>query len=310
MGLNLTRLLQIYMGKRMYAIEAVDLGRRFGDFWTVKRVSLSIRERSIAVLAGPNGAGKTTTIRILATLLRPNKGFARVAGFDVVRDFKEVRKRVAYLPQDYGSPGDITPYEFIAYSLMMRGLSYFDSRREARRWVELLGLESVSRRPLRVLSGGERRRTLAAAALASNADVVFLDEPTTGLDIEARYAVLKAVRDSTKVLGSTILLTTHMLEEAQLVADYVIFINSGEVIASGEPRELLSTLSYRFRVILEGVDRECLDSTYIDLGERVITWARDDGDVRQLVGVCRPSSLTIKEVTLEDVYLYAVGGRR
>lgn len=291
----------------MQAVEAVELGKRFGSVWAVKNATFSVGERAIAVLAGPNGAGKTTTVRMLTTVLRPSKGFARVMGFDVVKEFREVRKRVAYLPQDYGVLGDVTPFEFIAYTLMMRGLSYFDARKEARKWVELLGLERVASRRSWVLSGGERRKMLVAATLASNADVIFLDEPTTGLDVEARYTVLKAVRDSTKVLGSTIVLTTHMLEEAQLVADYVIFISSGEVVVRGEPRELLDTMHYRYRVILEGVDRKCLGSKHIDLGEKVITWARSKEEAIQLAEACKPNAYSVKDVTLEDVYLYIVG---
>uniref|UniRef100_A0A7J2U2D1 ABC transporter ATP-binding protein n=1 Tax=Ignisphaera aggregans TaxID=334771 RepID=A0A7J2U2D1_9CREN len=294
----------------MYAIEAVELGKRFGGFWAVKSVTFSIRERCIVVLAGPNGAGKTTTVRMLTTVFKPSKGFARVMGFDVVKEFKEVRKRIAYLPQDYGSPGDITPFEFIIYTLMMRGFSYFDARKEARKWIELLGLEKVAKNTLRVLSGGERRKTLVAATLASNADVVLLDEPTTGLDVEARYMVLKAIKDSTKILGSTVMLTTHMLEEGQLVADYVVFINSGEVVARGEPEELLVTVPYRYRVILEGISKKCLRNRYIDLGEKVITWTRNEEEARQLADVCRPSSFLVRDVTLEDVYLYIVGEKR
>jgi ABC-2 type transport system ATP-binding protein len=198
----------------MMAVESVGLGKRFGNVWAVKDATFSVGERSIAVLAGPNGVGKTTTIRMLTTVLKPSKGFARVAGFDVVKEFREVRKRISYLPQDYAANWDATSYEFIACSLMIRGFSYFDARREARKWIEMLGLENVWNRPLRVLSGGEVRKTLVASTLASNTDIIFLDEPTTGLDVEARYTVLKAIRDSVKVTGSTIVLTTHMLEEA------------------------------------------------------------------------------------------------
>ena len=294
----------------MMAVESVGLGKRFGDVWAVKDATFSVRKKSIAVLAGPNGAGKTTTIRMLTTVLKPSKGFARVAGFDVVKEFREVRKRISYLPQDYSANWDATPYEFIACSLMMRGFSYFDARREARKWIEMLGLENVWNRPLRVLSGGEKRKTLAASTLASNADIVFLDEPTTGLDVEARYTVLKAIRDSAKVTGSTIVLTTHMLEEAQLIADHVAFINGGEVIASGEPKELLSRLPYRFRVVLEGIDRKCLSNKFIDLGEKVITWTRSEDEARQLVELCKSISFSVKDVTLEDVYLYIVGEKR
>uniref|UniRef100_A0A7J3Z7G7 ABC transporter ATP-binding protein n=1 Tax=Ignisphaera aggregans TaxID=334771 RepID=A0A7J3Z7G7_9CREN len=294
----------------MHAVEAIELSKRFESVWAVKNITFSVGERAIAVLAGPNGAGKTTTVRMLTTVLSPSKGFARVMGFDVVKEFREVRKRIAYLPQDYGAMGDVTPYEFIAYTLMMRGFSYFVAKKEARRWIELLGLEQIAKRRSWVLSGGERRKMLVAATLASHADVVFLDEPTTGLDVESRYSILKVIRDASKELGSTILLTTHMLEEVQLIADHVVFINSGEVVAQGGPGALLSKLPYRYRVVLEGVDKGCLGNKHIDLGEKVITWVKSVEEAKHVAEVCKPSAYSTKDVFLEDVYLYIVGEKK
>jgi ABC-2 type transport system ATP-binding protein len=291
------------------SIEAVDLGKKFGEFWAIRGVSFNVKKESIGVLAGPNGAGKTTTVRILATFYKPSKGFARVEGFDVVRDHGEVRKRIAYMPQDYGFTGDITPYEFIVYNLMMRGFSYFEARQEAKYWIELLGLDRVSRSRIWVLSGGERRKVLVGSTLASGAEVVFLDEPTAGLDVESKYKVLSLVKEIAGKTGSTILLTTHMLEEAQLIADYVVFINNGVVITEGAPLDILARIPYRFRVILENTDLKCLgDKHYINLGGKTITWTRSLEEAEYIRENCRPLSYSIKDVSLEDVYLYIVGG--
>jgi len=293
------------------AVETSDLGKRFGDFWAVKNATFSIKRGCVAVLAGPNGAGKTTTVRMLTTVLKPSKGYARIEGFDVVKDYLEVRKRIAYMPQDYGIPGDITPYEFIKYSLMMKGFSYFTARREAKKWIDLLGLRQVANRSGWVLSGGERRKMIVAATLASNADVIFLDEPTAGLDVESKYSVLRAIKEASKQTGSTILLTTHMLEEAQLIADQVVFVNSGVVVTTGTPRELLGKIPYKYKVILEAVDKKCLNGTkYIDLGDKIMVWTKSIDEARQITDECKSYNYSIRETTLEDVYLYIVGGEK
>jgi len=292
------------------AIEAFELGRRFGDFWAVKNATFTVKRGSVAVLAGPNGAGKTTTVRMLTTVLRPSKGSAKVMGFDVVKDYLEVRRRISYMPQDYGILGDITPYEFITYFLMMRGIGYFTARREAEKWLDLLGLRRVAKRRSWVLSGGERRKMIVAATLASNTDVVFLDEPTIGLDVESKYSVLRVIKEASKQTGSTILLTTHMLEEAQLIADQVVFMNSGVVVASGAPSDLLSKIPYRYKVVLEVVDTRCLSGVkYLDVGDKVIVWTRSIEEAKQIAETCKPLTYSIRETTLEDVYLYIVGGR-
>jgi ABC-2 type transport system ATP-binding protein len=291
------------------AIEAFELGRRFGDFWAVRNATFTVKRGSVTVLAGPNGAGKTTTVRMLTTVLRPSKGSARVMGFDVVKDYLEVRRRISYMPQDYGIVGDITPYEFITYSLMMRGTGYFTARREAKKWLDLLGLRQVAKRRSWVLSGGERRKMIVAATLASNTDVVFLDEPTTGLDVESKYSVLRVIKEASKQTGSTILLTTHMLEEAQLIADQVVFMNSGVVVASGAPSDLLSKIPYKYKIVLEVVDTRCLSGVkYLDVGGKVIVWTRSIEEAKQVAETCKPFTYSIKETTLEDVYLYIVGG--
>jgi ABC-2 type transport system ATP-binding protein len=293
------------------AVEAVELGRRFGDFWAVRNATFTVKRGSVAVLAGPNGAGKTTTVRMLATVLRPSKGSARVVGFDVVKEYLEVRRRIAYMPQDYTVVGDITPYEFITYSLMMRGVGYFTARREAKKWLDLLGLRQVAKRRSWVLSGGERRKMLVAATLAAGADVVFLDEPTTGLDVESKYSVLRIIREASKQTGTTVLLTTHMLEEAQLIADQVVFMNSGEVVASGTPSELLSRIPYKYKAVFELVDTKCLSGVeYLSVGSKVIVWTRSVEEARELAETCRPFTYSIRETTLEDAYLYIVGGEK
>jgi ABC-2 type transport system ATP-binding protein len=160
-----------------------------------------------------------------------------------------------------------------------------------------------------VLSGGERRKMIVAATLASNTDVVFLDEPTTGLDVESKYSVLRVIKEASKQTGSTILLTTHMLEEAQLIADQVVFMNSGVVVASGAPSDLLSKIPYKYKIVLEVVDTRCLSGVkHLDVGGKVIVWTRSIEEAKQVAETCKPFTYSIRETTLEDVYLYIVGG--
>ncbi|MEM1509223.1 MAG: ABC transporter ATP-binding protein [Thermofilaceae archaeon] len=286
-------------------VEAFELGKKFGEIWGVKNVTLSVSNGSVAVLAGPNGAGKTTTTRILTTFFKPDKGWARVGGFDVTKEYREVRKIISYLPQGYGVSGDMTPEEFIISTLMTRGFSYSEAKKEARRWLEVLGLWDIRNRRAWVLSGGERRRTVVASALAVPATVYFLDEPTAGVDVEGRYATLKAVRE-VAANGATIFMTTHNLTEAQMVADEVFFINSGITITSGKPFFLVEALPYKFKAVVDKRNHLPEDIQYIDLGDKVVIYAKTRSELYNVVEELKTNIHEIREVDLEDAYLNAV----
>lgn len=287
------------------SVEAVELGKRFGEVWGIREVTLSVQPGTVAVLAGPNGAGKTTTTRVLTTYYRPDKGSARVCGFDVVKEFREVRRRVAYLPQGYGVSGDLTPEELIVASLMMRGFSYLDARRAAKMWLEELGLWEIRSRRFWVLSGGEKRRAVVAAGLAEPAEVYFLDEPTTGIDVEGRYEVLKVVRKAA-AQGATVFMTTHNLSEAQLAADEVFFISSGRTVCSGKPSVLLEMFQWKYKAV---VDRGCGDLgnlAHLDLGDKVVIYAKARSELYGILENLKLNVHGVREVDLEDVYLHAV----
>jgi len=291
-----------------YAIEAFDLGKRFRDFWAVKSLSMKFRRSELGVLAGPNGAGKTTTVRMLTTYFKPSKGWARVAGYDTVKECKEVRRRVSYLPQGVGLYGDITPEEYVVQNLMLRGISYWDAKKEAKTWIELLGLWDVRKRRAYVLSGGEKRRALVAAALSVPAEVYILDEPTTGIDVEGRYTVLKALRRAA-ASGSTVLVTTHNLYEAQIAADSVVVIDRGQVVAEGHPQKLVDSFRWRFKAVIDKPGRPLTGVDHIDLGDKVVVYGASRGEVLRLVEELGVGVHAVKEVDLEDVYLYMVRSR-
>jgi len=223
-------------------------------------VTFDLPSRGLHIVAGPNGAGKTTLLRILYTALLPTSGEARVLGFDVISEASRIRKHIAVVPQDAVPEPYLTPKEFVELYLIARGFSRSDAAREARIVLELLGLDHVKDRLCLVLSGGERRRVLVAAALATNANVLFLDEPTTGLDPAGRADVHAALRALVKE-GHTVIMTTHLLNEAESIADLVVILNRGRVVAIGRPEDVKSSiLRYSYRVVLRTPRPEIVNS--------------------------------------------------
>ena len=296
----------------MLAVEAEGLGKRYGDKWGLLDATFAVEGGELAVLAGPNGAGKTTTIRILSTVLRPSKGRARVLGFDVVREYREARRRISYMPQGYRAPVNLTPFECVKWSLVARGWSIREASAQARRWLELLDLWEDRNRTCWVLSGGQRVRVAVAMALAPEAELTFLDEPTTGLDVEAKHVVWKAVREMVSG-GATILLTTHDMHEAEMLADKVVFINEGRTIACEPPRKLVERLPYGYRVVVKKTEKALrLGAASVDVGDRVILYARTHREAVRLVEELGPDSvvLGVDRVGLEDAFLYLRRGGR
>jgi ABC-2 type transport system ATP-binding protein len=219
------------------AVEAHELRKRYGDVEALRGIDLRVEGGSILGLLGPNGAGKTTAVRILTTLLRPDSGTARVAGFDVVREGPRVRERIGLAGQYAAVDENLTGFE----NLEMVGRLYHLGRRTAReRAAELLGdfgLTDAGDRPVQGYSGGMRRRLDLAAALVARPPVLFLDEPTTGLDLRSRIGLWEAI-EALVTEGTTVLLTTQYLDEADRLADRIAVIDHGRVIAEGTPAEL------------------------------------------------------------------------
>jgi ABC-2 type transport system ATP-binding protein len=219
------------------AIEATGLRKSYGDVHAVAGVDLAVRAGGVYGVLGPNGAGKTTTIRMLATLIKPDGGSARVLGHDTVREGAEVRRRVSLTGQFASVDEDLTGAE----NLVLLGRLLGRSRTQAKaRAVELLtafGLSDAAGRQVKTFSGGMRRRLDIAASLVVTPDLIFLDEPTTGLDPRSRNQVWAIVR-ALVAEGTTVLLTTQYLDEADKLADRIAVIDNGRVIAEGTPTEL------------------------------------------------------------------------
>lgn len=211
-------------------------------------VDFSVADGEIVGFLGPNGAGKTTTLRMLTTLLVPTAGRARVAGADLQRDPAGVRRRIGYVPQAVGdSAGGSDPRCLVEEELRIQAQVYRLSSREAAartgmliRELELTGLE---RRMVKTLSGGQRRRLDIALGLVHSPRLVFLDEPTTALDPQSRSNLWHHIRSIRETMGTTIFLSTHYLDEADMLCDRVLIIDHGRIIASGSPEELKRRVS-------------------------------------------------------------------
>ena len=223
------------------AIETHALIKSFGETRALDGVDLRIREGSVYGLLGPNGAGKTTTIRILATLLRPDSGAATVLGHDVIRDAAAVRQKVSLTGQYASVDEDLTGTENLVLVGRLLGFSWRDARRRSAELLEAFGLSEAAGRQVMTYSGGMRRRIDIAASLVAIPQVLFLDEPTTGLDPRSRNQVWELVRRIASE-GTTVLLTTQYLDEADRLAERLAVIDHGRVIAEGTSRELKASV--------------------------------------------------------------------
>lgn len=222
------------------AVEAKGLTRRFGSLIAVNELQLGVARQSIFGLLGPNGAGKTTTIKMLTTTLAPSAGSATIVGFDIVRDAVEVRRRIGYVSQMLSADGGLTGYE----NLLLFARLYRIPRQERRRRIldalRFMGLSEAERMLVRNYSGGMIRRLEIAESMLHRPPVLFLDEPTVGLDPVARRAVWQHLRELRDLFGTTIFMTTHDMDEADELCEVIAIMHRGSVVATGSPRSLKS----------------------------------------------------------------------
>ncbi|NLK25525.1 MAG: ABC transporter ATP-binding protein [Euryarchaeota archaeon] len=271
-------------------------------------INFSVPTRGVFTLIGRNGAGKTTLTRILATLLEPTSGVATIDGLDVMNDANELRERMAVVPQEARPIPWMTPLQMISSYLMWRGISYRESRRRAEEAVVRVGLEDSAHRLSRTLSGGMKRKALVAMVIAADADFIFLDEPTTGLDPISRQDIWTLLTE----LGEKrfLFLTTHYLEEAEMIADRVGILDDGTLLALGNMDELRMQLGYQYSVRIHG------DIDLPPLNGRVL--AGRDGQVQVITTqdeamylsdrlIDRNVKFSVNPITLEDIFYHVVG---
>ncbi len=223
-------------------VKVEGLSKSFGQQRAVDNVSFEVRRGEIFGFLGPNGAGKSTTINMLTTLLPPTSGTAEVCGFDIRKHPSEVRGSVGVVPQDYTADEDMTGYENILLCADLYGIQRSDAKRHASELLALVELQDAAKRKVSTFSGGMRRRLELACGLINYPQLLFLDEPTLGLDVQTRSAVWKYIRQLKRDYSMTLFLTTHYLEEADSLCDRIAIIDHGHIVKIGTPDELKATV--------------------------------------------------------------------
>jgi ABC-2 type transport system ATP-binding protein len=304
------------------AIEADGLVKRFGDLEAVKGVSFDVPEGRVLGVLGPNGAGKTTAVRMLTTLLKPDGGTARVLGVDVLEDPQRVRGSIGLAGQYAAVDENLTGRENLSLVGRLTHLPAAEITARSNELLEQFALSHAADRVSRTYSGGMRRRLDLAAALVHRPPVLFLDEPTTGLDPQGRNDLWGVIQELVRT-GTTVLLTTQYLEEADMLADNIVVIDHGSVIAEGTANELKERLG---STVVEITMRDDDDTAKaVDLLVPVGSSSRDGKLVRvSVAGGAGPSSMleavrlldgahldpatmVLREPTLDDVFLELTG---
>jgi ABC-2 type transport system ATP-binding protein len=308
----------------MAAIEARGLRKAFGPVQALAGLDLDIPEGSVCALLGPNGAGKTTTVRVLATLTRLDAGQARVAGFDVARQPRRVRAVIGLAGQHAAVDDDLTGRENLFILGLMHHLGRHGARARADALLAQFGLAEAAGRLVKTWSGGMRRRLDVIASLIVPPRVLFLDEPTAGLDPRSRADIWASVR-TLAASGTTVLLTTQYLEEADRLSDQIVIVDAGRVTTHGSPDALKDALGSRIEVAVAGaadlpaaaavVRRYAQRAPHLDTSQRRLTAAVAAGAVTlpELVrdldaaGVAA-EDVSIRRPTLDEVFLDRTGG--
>jgi ABC-2 type transport system ATP-binding protein len=297
------------------AITARGLGKTYrhrgGATRALSGVDLTIPRGRIYGLIGRNGAGKTTFLRICGTQLMPDEGEVRVLGLDVRRDERQIRPRIAVIPQESRPLYFLTVDELVYHYLKLRGMDGREARERTDRVLDELSLTDRRKTLVSRLSGGTRRRAMVAMILASDAEVLFLDEPTTGLDPLARREVWTAVRRASRE-NRTVLLTTHYLDEAEALSSRLALLEGGRVMLEGTPADVRARIRHPVRVSVDGrLARDELErygevSSLATGGFLVFATERDARELAQRA-LSLGARVSMAPVTLEDVFLQVVG---
>jgi ABC-2 type transport system ATP-binding protein len=304
------------------AVITDGLTRRFDDFTAVDRVDLMVETGTVVSLLGPNGAGKTTIVRMLATLLAPTAGTARVCGHDVVHEADAVRGLISLTGQFAALEDNLTARENLLLMARLRGYGKAAAGRVVDRLIERFDVGEFRDKLVKSLSGGQRRRVDLAASLVTQPRLLVLDEPTTGLDPRSRQVVWATIRDLVAE-GVTLLLTTQYLEEADALADRIHLIDHGHSVAAGSPSELKARIGDQ-RVDVVAVDRTGCDelarvlgrrfAVSVNAGKRMVSVPAPDevSDLAAVADVVRSSGVAVDEValrrpTLDDAFLALTG---
>jgi ABC-2 type transport system ATP-binding protein len=306
------------------AIEAIDLVKRFGDFTAVDGVSFSVPQGTVLGLLGPNGAGKTTTVRMMTTLSEPTSGSARVAGYDVLTEPDMVRRNMGLTGQAATVDELLTGRENVRMIGGLYGIGRRDLKSLGDQLLEQFDIAEAADRPVRSYSGGMRRRLDLAVSLIASPPVLFLDEPTTGLDPRSRSDLWEVLRGLVAG-GTTLLLTTQYLEEADQLADHIVVVDHGRIIAEGTPLQLKQQAGNASLVVTVShagdlpSARELVAKlgaeVHVDVGARQLTAAAGGiADLTRVAGWLQDARIEVDDIglsrpSLDDVFLSLTGHR-
>jgi ABC-2 type transport system ATP-binding protein len=297
-----------------YAIEVDRLTKRYGDFTAVNDISFTVRKGEVFAFLGPNGAGKTTTVEIIETIRMSTSGKVTLLGMDVAKKKHDIVRRIGVLPQQFSSFDRITVRETVQYYARL----FSDRNTDIDGLIELVNLKDKTNEQYKSLSGGLRQRLGIAIALVNDPEVVFLDEPTTGLDPRARREVWEVLQGMKKK-GKTVFLTTHYMEEAELLADTVAIISKGKIIAMGSPGELIETNANYLVLTLQSVDEKAFEIVRKTGFEPVRNNHKDikiklehTDDVQKILKATKDAGasylgLDVRKPNLEEVFLKLTG---
>jgi ABC-2 type transport system ATP-binding protein len=296
------------------AIEVESLTKKYGDLVAVNGISFTVKRGEIFAFLGPNGAGKTTTVEILECLRKPTSGNASVLGHDISKEQEIIKKNVGILPQDFNTYERLTVNETLQYFAGM-----FDSHPDVHELIKLVDLEDKTNVQFKHLSGGLKQRLGVAVALVNDPELIFLDEPSSGLDPKARHGVWHLI-DGLHEKGKTVFLTTHYMEEAEALADRVGIIHYGKIVAMGTPSELIDEYGKRNMLILRKtspkvipiIEQLGLEAGYQDATGDVTVHLNHGQGVSEVLHSLSKSStpfgeLQLKRSSLEDVFLNLTG---
>lgn len=299
----------------MLAISADGVSKRYKGLsqTALSNVSLTAESGQIYTLLGRNGAGKTTFVRICATQLLPTQGRIQVLGYDVIKEADKVRRLISIVPQEGRPLRALTPWDHVYNWLQIRGEKKQVAREKTELILQKLDLYDAKDRPAMNLSGGMKQKILVAMAMAVDAQLLFLDEPTIGLDPVSRRQVWSSIKEWKKE-GKSILLTTHYMDEAETLSDNIVIIDNGRVIAKGTIKELRTTIPQNLRVDItkDNIDTEVFKSfgSIIESGDDTIRIFTFESAIKELteLAVKKNLSFTVSPITLDDVFVSLVGG--
>ena len=298
----------------MLVVEAVQVYKLYkgSNYAALNNVSVDVEPGQIFTLLGRNGAGKTTFVRICATQLAPSKGIVRVLGYDILKEAGKIRNLISVVPQESRPLRALTPWDHVYNWLQIRGESKYDAKKKTEKILHKLELYEAKDTPAMNLSGGMKQKILVAMAMATDAQLLFLDEPTIGLDPVSRRQVWSAIKDW-KNEGKSILLTTHYMDEAEMLSDSIVIIDKGRVIADGTMRDLRKIIPQNIRIDIakDSMDIELLKSygSVVDTGTGTLRVFTFESTIKEIsdFAIKKNLSFTVSPITLDDVFVSLVG---